>query len=95
MRQLITRVDDELHARLKERAAREGRSVNALVVEVLSEAMGGHDPRSAIRARARVAGRLAEPPRPRHVPSRQEALEATRGVGSAASDALAAERAAG
>jgi antitoxin FitA len=31
MRQLIARIDDDLHRRLKERAAREGRSLNDLV----------------------------------------------------------------
>src|SRR5579884_3129290 len=39
VRQLITRLDDDLHARLRERAAAEGRSVNALVVEILAAAV--------------------------------------------------------
>ncbi|UOZ07642.1 toxin-antitoxin system HicB family antitoxin [Amycolatopsis sp. WQ 127309] len=35
MKQLITRIDDELHARLKARAEAEGRSMNDLVTEAL------------------------------------------------------------
>src|SRR5690242_4509077 len=64
MRQLIARVDDDLHARLRERAAHEGRSVNTLVNEILAAAVAGGDRRTALRMRARATGRLVLPPRP-------------------------------
>ncbi|MGH2769249.1 MAG: FitA-like ribbon-helix-helix domain-containing protein, partial [Actinomycetota bacterium] len=51
MRQLITRVDEDLHRRLKERAAVERRSVNALVTELLTRALSGTDEPARVRAR--------------------------------------------
>lgn len=93
VRQLITRIDDDLHARLKRRAALEGRSVNALVNDILAAEIAGGDRRAALRMRARATGRLVLPPRPARAPSRQAVERATRGAGQAASEALAAERA--
>jgi len=57
MRQLITRVDDELHRRLKQKAADEGRSMNSLVTEVLAEAVQDQEtPLERIERRAAAAG---------------------------------------
>ena len=92
MRQLITRIDDDLHRRLKQRAASEDRSVNALVTELLRRAVSGQDERDLVRARMRALGLQAHIPRPRRVPSRDDAIKSTRGMGTAASEALAAER---
>ena len=94
VKQLITRVDDGLHARLKARAAAEGRSLNDLVSEVLAAAVGRPLTRKLVRARAKAAGLLAEPPIPERTVAREEALEVTRGLGAAASAALDADRAA-
>jgi plasmid stability protein len=94
MRQLITRIDDRLHARLKERAAHQGRSLNALVVEMLEQVLAEEQSRMGVRERARRSGRLVCPPTPDHVPSRQAVEDATRGAGTMASEALAAARAA-
>jgi len=47
-RQLISRIDDALHARLKARAAADGRSMNGVVVEALEVAVGGKDERAEI-----------------------------------------------
>ncbi len=94
MRQLIARIDDDLHARLRQRAAQEGRSVNALVNDILATAVAGGDRRAALRMRARASGRLVLPPRPARAPSHQALEQATRGVGEAVSEALGAERAA-
>ena len=85
------------HARLKEQAQTEGRSVNALVIEVLKQATGGSvDRRAAIRRRARGAGVLvvpsAIPDATDGTPSRNEVIAATRGAGTTVSDALAMER---
>lgn len=95
MKQLIARIDDRLHARLKERARLEGRSLNALVTEALEEAAPELSPRERFRERLRAAGRLYEPPPPTEpVLSRDEVLELTRGdAGRAILEALEADRA--
>ncbi len=93
MRQLITRIDEDLHTDLKARAAAEGRSMNALVGEILREAVATTDPRAALRARVRAAG-LEVKFTPTGVPlPRDEAIELTRGLGTLASEALEADRA--
>jgi plasmid stability protein len=93
VRQLITRLDDDLHARLKARAAAEGRSVNALVVEILAAEVTPSNRRERLRRRAKAAGWLVVPPRPDRAPSWEAVEEATRGAGTAVSEALEAERA--
>ena len=91
MKQLIARIDDDLHARLKARAAAEGRSLNALVAEAL-ELAAASGRRADIRARARSAGLLVVPALPAGTGHRERVLRATRGAGTAASDALSADR---
>jgi antitoxin FitA len=93
MRQLIARITDDLHRRLKARAAAEGRSLNALVTEALSSAVDNDDQRSRLRARLEAHSLRVVPPAPRHVPSRDRAIAVTRGAGDAASRALTEERA--
>jgi antitoxin FitA len=93
MRQLITRIHDDLHARLKEVAAYEGTSMNALVIEALERATGRDvDRRAIVRRRAREAGVLVVPARPGRSTPRHDLIESTRGVGGAVSAALADER---
>jgi antitoxin FitA len=92
MRQLIARIDDELHDRLKARAAAERRSLNSLVQELLVQGLPA-DERERVRARAETSGLRVVPRRERRPPSREAAIAATRGAGRAASEALAAERA--
>lgn len=61
MKQLLLRVDDDLHARLTERAKREHRSVNAIANEILS-VIGETDGRTEtekVRAKAAALGMLA------------------------------------
>lgn len=94
MKQLIARIDDRLHARLKARAQAEGRSVNALVTEVLETAAPELDARAQLRARMLAAGALVIYPTPEDVPTMEEVLALTRGAGRVASEALEAERAA-
>ena len=60
VKQLITRLDDELHARLKARAAEEGRSLNDLIVEALSALVSKPLTRSEFREQLRRTGRLVE-----------------------------------
>jgi antitoxin FitA len=92
MKQMIVRVDDELHSQLKARAAAEGRSLNDLMTAALAAVVEVGTTRRTLRARARLARRLVVPEAPRRVPSRRSALTATTGLGRAASEALRAER---
>jgi len=91
MKQLITRIDPDLHARVKRLAAEEGRSVNALVTDLLQHATDGEDRRAALRRRLEREGRLVVLMRPEHVPTDEELERATAGV--RVSDLLEAERA--
>jgi antitoxin FitA len=92
VKQLIARIDPELHVRLKARAAAEGRSVNSLVTELLRLGLEESDARAQVRVRTEVAGLQVVPPRPTRVPSRDAAVRSTRGAGTVASEALEADR---
>ncbi|MGH3546483.1 MAG: toxin-antitoxin system HicB family antitoxin [Mycobacteriales bacterium] len=92
MKQMITRLDDELHAQLKARAAAESLSLNGLVAHVLAGAVDHPVTRQAIRERARAAGLLVVVESSERVPTRAQAFAATQGLGQAASDALFAQR---
>jgi plasmid stability protein len=94
MRQLITRIDDELHEHLKRTAADQGRSVNALVTGILRAAISPADARTRVRDRLERHGLRIVPHTPGRLPSRDAAIASTRGAGRAASTALADERAA-
>ena len=94
MRQLITRIDDDLHRRLKQRARDEGRSMNAVVTELLEQAVPDETPRERLRRRLKAEGRLTEIPVPENPPSREEVLEMLRGdAGRAVLEALEEDRA--
>ncbi|MGQ0775560.1 MAG: FitA-like ribbon-helix-helix domain-containing protein [Pseudonocardiales bacterium] len=91
MKQLISRIDDDLHQRLKERATREGRSLNDLVADVLAAAV--LDRRESFSRRLERSGLRVLPPAPmQRSPSLDDVLDANRGSGTAVSDALQAER---
>jgi plasmid stability protein len=93
MRQLITRIDDDLHRRLKDRARDEGRSMNTLVSEILEEAVPDESPRERLRRRLRAEGRLVEIRVPETPPSLEEVLEMLRGdAGKAVLEALEEDR---
>jgi antitoxin FitA len=93
MRQLIARIDDGLHRRLKLRAASEGRSVNAVVSDLLNAGLAG-EPGSQIADRIRDAGIRVVPELEGRPPSRDAAIRSTAGWGRSVSEALAEERAA-
>ena len=94
MKQLLLRVPDELHARLKRRAEREGRSVNAMATQILSDAPDPHA--DAEERRARLRAKIAElgwapPERPSPGPpmtaeEREAAIASTRGLGPGVAD---------
>jgi plasmid stability protein len=90
VKQLIVRLDDDLHARLKARAARQERSMNSLVEELLERELPPEDRREALRRRAEALGiRFVDvPPPDGRVPSLDEAIEMTRGAGPVFSEAL-------
>ncbi len=91
---MITRLDDDLHARLKSQAAAEGRSVNSLVVDALTAVTSQTNVSSGegVRSAAARAGLLVVPTRPAKVPSRRTLARATEGAGRSVSEALEAER---
>lgn len=93
MRQLIARVDERLHQRLKSRASAEGRSMNAIVNDLLDKGLSGTDEQARLDAHLRSKGMLVTPPAPRRpLRSRDEVIDATQGWGTAVSEALEAER---
>jgi antitoxin FitA len=94
VRQVITRVEDELHARLKKAAAARGMSVNAFVVDALTAAVGVTTARETVRRRAEVAGKRVVPPAPDETPTWDEVVAAGAEAGTAVSEALVQERAA-
>ncbi len=92
MRQLITRLDEQLLAKLKKRAAAEGRSVNALVNDILTSQVARRSPKAELRLRG--GEHIVRPPRPTRIPSRESLRRASRGWGAAVGEALTKERAA-
>jgi plasmid stability protein len=95
VKQILLRVPDDVHRRLAARAAREGRSVNAVATELLdltADADQG-DRRSRLRATAAAAGVLRGA-RSADLPSvrRRHIIESTRGLGPIADALIAAER---
>jgi hypothetical protein len=95
MRQLIARIDDRLHSRLKRVAKREGRSVNSLVVESLERTVEERDrpePYGEWKRRLIEEGRVVVPPKPARVPDRGALLERSRGWGPIVSEQLERDR---
>lgn len=89
MKQLISRIDDDLHRRLKERAAQEGRSLNDLVAAVLADAVD--DAPASFRRRLAASGlRVLPPSSP--VPDQREQPADGPGDADAVLDALQKER---
>lgn len=93
MRQLITRLDDDLHRRLKERAARAGTSMNAYVTTLLREAVDRDDPKARLRERLRSEGRLVVPPVKGEPPGRDVVIAELRGASQVVLDAIESGRA--
>jgi plasmid stability protein len=84
VKQLLLRMPDDVHRRLAARAAREGRSVNAVATELLDIAADADqgDRRARLRARAAAAGLLRDTPAPPVAADRRrEIIDTTRGLG--------------
>jgi plasmid stability protein len=95
MKQLLLRVPEDIHRRLTARAAREGRSVNAVATEILDAAADADsgDRRAQLRAAAAAAGTLRTvSARPVSAARRQRITDATSGLGPQVDRLLAHER---
>jgi len=96
MKQLIARIDERLHERLKRVAQREGRSVNSIVIDSLTRTVEELDrPETPQEWKARMIadGRVVVPPEPEGpVLSHEELLEMSRGRGPALSRQLDRDR---
>lgn len=95
VKQLLLRVPDELHGRLKARAVRAGRSVNAVATEILDAAVDADegDRRTRLQARATALGVLQPTSAPPVRPARRHRiLASTRGLGPVLDRLLAEER---
>ena len=95
VKQLLLRMPEDVHRRLTARAAREGRSVNAVATEILDAAAEADrgDRRAQLRAAAAANGTLRRlDARPVSGARRRRILESTRGLGPRADELLARER---
>jgi len=93
VKQLLLRVPEDLHRRLTARAAREGRSVNALATEILDAAADADQGDRRRRLRAAAAGALGTVgARPVSAARRWRNTESTRGLGLRVDELLAQER---
>lgn len=92
---MLLRVPEEVHRRLVARAAREGRSLNAVATEILDAAADADsgDRRSRLRAAAAAAGILRQvAARPAGTDRRRAIIESTRGLGQQVDRLLDQER---
>lgn len=88
MKQLITRIDDELHARLKAKAEAEGRSMNDLVTEALRGVVAKTETALERRNRLVAQGKLITFEPEGEAPGHDRLEELSRGWGTAVSEAL-------
>jgi hypothetical protein len=95
VKQLLLRVPEDLHRRIAARAAREGRSMNAVAGAILDAATDADidTPRERLRARAVALGMLSElPAAPVSTIERERIIASTRGVGQVLDRILAEDR---
>lgn len=95
MKQLLLRVPDEIHRRLTARAARDGRSVNAVATAILDAAVDADegDRRARLRATAAILGvARAMPAQPVSAARRRRIVASTRGTGAILDRLLDEER---
>lgn len=95
MKQLLLRVPDDIHRRLAARAARAGRSVNAVANEILDAAVDADegDRRARLHARATALGVLRSATGPVvSTPKRRRIVATTKGAGPVIDRLLAEER---
>jgi plasmid stability protein len=95
VRQLLLRVPGDLHRRITARAAREGRSVNAVATEILDAAVDADagDRRDRLRSALAAAGAARTVAAPRITGAkRRRILASTAGLGPQVDRLIADER---
>jgi plasmid stability protein len=95
VKQLLLRVPDSVHQRIAARAAREGRSINAVATEIIDAAADADqgDRTSRLRARAAATGSLVPlPGKTISKAERRRIIESTRGLGPMADRLIDEER---
>ena len=95
MKQILLRVPDDVHRRLAARAARDGRSVNALATEILDAVVDADegDRQTRLRARAQALGILRSVDSKALSPSEwRKAVDSTKGLGPVLDEILAEDR---
>ncbi len=95
MKQLLLRVPEDLHRRIAARAAREGRSMNAVAGAILHASTDADigTPQERLRARAAALGMLSEVfATPVSMAERERIVASTRGVGQVLDRILAEDR---
>jgi plasmid stability protein len=95
VKQLLLRVPADVHRRLAARAAREGRSVNAVATELLdlTAELDQGDRQSRLRAAAAASGMLRSAQAGElSAARRRQIIESTRGLGTIADSLIADER---
>lgn len=95
MKQLLLRVPDSVHQRIAARAAREGRSINAVATEIIDAAADADagDRSARLRAQAAAAGSLVAIPGKRiGKAERRRIVESMRGLGPIADRLIDEER---
>jgi plasmid stability protein len=95
MKQLLLRVPDDIHRRLAARAARAGRSVNAVANEILDAAVDADegDRRTRLHARATALGVIRSSTGPVvSTAKRRRIVASTKGTGPVVDRLLAEER---
>jgi hypothetical protein len=93
VKQLITRVPDDVHASVKRKAKAEGVSVNTYVNRLLAQAAEADEQERDMDRRLAAAGVRVVYPTPSRVPLTDAQLrDALRGAGTAVLDELLAQR---
>ena len=88
MKQLITRVPDDVLERCKQKAKAEGVSMNTFVNRLLAQAAEADERSAELDRRIAAAGLTVRVTPSMQPPGLDKALELTRGAGSALSEAL-------
>ena len=88
MKQLITRVPDDVLDACKRKAKAEGVSMNTFVNRLLAQAAEADERSAELDRRIAAAGLTVHIVPSMEPPPLDEVLEMTRGIGTAASDAL-------
>ena len=95
MKQMLLRVPDDVHRRLTARAARDGRSVNAVATEILDAAADTDegDRQARLRSRAVTLGvARSTPSRSVSAAHRRRIIASTKGTGAILDRLLTEER---